>query len=160
MAIDCCRYITATEWLTGSADGSLAVWSQLKKKPVSVVRQAHAYPGPVGEGPPRGAGSVGGDAARWIQSVAVCRGADVAASGAGDGAVRLWSVQEGKSGGARQLAPLGALPARGFVNALAVARSCRFVVAGLGQEPRLGRWSRDAKARNGLLVCPITLHAE
>lgn len=36
------------------------------------------------------------------------------------------------------------------MNALAVARSGRFVLAGMGQEPRLGRWGRDAKARNGV----------
>lgn len=48
--------------------------------------------------------------------------------------------------------PIGALQARGYVNALAVARSGRFVLAGMGQEPRLGRWGRDAKARNGVLL--------
>ena len=45
----------------------------------------------------------------------------------------------------------------GFVNGLAIARSGRFVVAGMGQEPRMGRWLRDAKARNGLLVHELQL---
>ena len=44
------------------------------------------------------------------------------------------------------------LPAKGFVNAVAVARSGRFVLAGLGQEPRLGRWARNPKAKNGVLL--------
>jgi hypothetical protein len=39
--VECCAYVTGTEWVTGSSDGALALWSQLKKKPVAVVRNAH-----------------------------------------------------------------------------------------------------------------------
>ena len=39
--MECCAYVTGTEWVTGSSDGALALWSQLKKKPVAVVRNAH-----------------------------------------------------------------------------------------------------------------------
>lgn len=81
-AVDCARYITGTQWVTGASDGSLAVWSQMKKRPVSVVRGAHsAQPAAGGEaaaaGLSVGAGSIGGDAASWVQSVAVCRGSDL-----------------------------------------------------------------------------------
>lgn len=31
------------------------------------------------------------------------------------------------------------------------------VVAGMGQEPRLGRWSRDSKAKNGLIIHRLAL---
>ncbi len=78
------------------------------------------------------------------------------ASGAADGVIRLWAVQEGKAM-AQTLAPIGGLPARGFVNALHIARSGRFVLAGMGQEPRLGRWARDSQARNGLLLHSLSL---
>lgn len=44
--VECCAYVTGTEWVTGSSDGALALWSQLKKKPVAVVRGAH-HAGPV-----------------------------------------------------------------------------------------------------------------
>jgi len=77
-AVDCVRYISGTQWVSGASDGSLAVWSQMKKRPVSVVRGAHA---PAvnngGGGPPVGAGSIGGDPATWVQSVAVCHGTDL-----------------------------------------------------------------------------------
>lgn len=62
--------------------------------------------------------------------------------------MRLWRVPAGDA----SIEPFGALQARGFVNALAVARSGRFVLAGMGQEPRLGRWGRDGRARNGVLL--------
>jgi hypothetical protein len=56
------------------------------------------------------------------------------------------------AGGNPKLKPLGSLPARGFINGLQISRSGRFLVAAVGQEPRMGRWGREPKARNGLLV--------
>ncbi|KAL6012275.1 hypothetical protein ACLOJK_002753 [Asimina triloba] len=64
-----------------------------------------------------------------VSSVAVCGGSDLAASGAGNGLVRLWSAE----GGANSIRPLCDLPLVGFVNALAFARSGCFLVAGVGQ---------------------------
>lgn len=76
-AVDCVRYITGTQWVSGASDGSLAVWSQMKKRPVSVVCGAHAPAADNGGDGQRGAGSIGGDPATWVQSVAVCRGTDL-----------------------------------------------------------------------------------
>ena len=175
-SVGCCRYITATEWLSGDDNGSLQVWSQMKKKPVSVVKGAHMKPsaraaaaaaaaaanGGGGGGdaaaaapapPARGSwATANSEAAAWVQSVAVARGSDFAASGAGDGFIRLWAVEQSKHGGAGYLAPLGALPALGFVNGLAIERRGRFVAAAVGPETRLGRWGRVEGARSGLLV--------
>jgi hypothetical protein len=38
------------------------------------------------------------------------------------------------------------------VNGLAIASSGKFLLAGVGQEPRLGRWGRDASAKNGVVM--------
>jgi ribosomal RNA-processing protein 9 len=100
--------------------------------------------------PPSSVGLCG----RWVNAVAVSKGGDLCASGAGDGAIRVWKISDEPG---RQLMPLFTLPARGFVNSLAVASSGRFVLAGMGQEPRQGRWGRDAQARNGLLMHRLTL---
>ena len=62
--------------------------------------------------------------------------------------------------GKRALRPLGALPAHGFVNGLALARSGRFALAGLGSEPRLGRWAVQPRVRSGLLLHPLPLAEE
>lgn len=35
---------TGTEWVTGASDGTLALWSQTKKRPTSILRKAHGYP--------------------------------------------------------------------------------------------------------------------
>ncbi|KAI7841799.1 hypothetical protein COHA_004523 [Chlorella ohadii] len=102
--IECCRYLTGNEWVTGSADGSVSLWSGTKKKPAFTMRGAHADPAADGE-EAEGAGCVGGDAATWVGAVGVCRGADVV-------------------------------------------------------EPRMGRWLRDAAARNGVLIQPLQLAEE
>jgi len=39
------------------------------------------------------------DVTGWVQSVAVCRGSDLVATGAGDGVVRLWGVEPSKQVG-------------------------------------------------------------
>jgi len=97
-----------------------------------------------------------GDAERWVNAVAAAPGSDLLASGAADGCIRLWRAQ----GGALGFEPRGGLAARGFVNALAVARSGRFLLAAVGQEHRLGRWARDCGARNGVLFHALQLDDE
>eukprot|EP00898_Chlorokybus_atmophyticus_P003580 jgi/Chlat1/4222/Chrsp27S04299 len=143
-SIDCCAMISHSDWITGSDDGSLSLWNFMKKKPALVIRDAHGG----------GVGSAAvGLASGWMQSVAVCRGADLAASGAGDGAVRLWALEDNN----RRLRPLYSFAARGFTNALCLAHSGRFVLAGVGQEPRLGRWGRTSAAKNGIIMHRINL---
>ena len=53
------------------------------------------------------------------------------------------------------LAQVMSAPVRGFVNGLAIAPSGRYVAAAVAQEHRLGRWFRDASARNGVAIVPL-----
>lgn len=81
-AIDCVSYVTGTEWVSGGSDGGVALWSQLKKKPVHVQRAAHVVASVPSnaEGGARGAGgpgSAGGDCASWVSAVACARGTDL-----------------------------------------------------------------------------------
>ena len=47
---------------------------------------------------------------------------------------------------------VASIPVTGFVNGLQLGASGRLLVAAVGQEHRLGRWSRVKAAKNGLLV--------
>jgi len=139
------------EWVSGGADGALCLWSPLKKRPAARVAAAHGRSSPSSRRSASPLDPVRG----WIGAVAASRGGDLVASGAGDGSVRLWAARGvGGGGGASQraLEPLGSLPAPGFVNGLAVSRDARVLVAGVGPEPRLGRWSRAPGARPALVV--------
>ncbi|GBG31038.1 U3 small nucleolar RNA-interacting protein 2 [Hondaea fermentalgiana] len=129
-SIDTIAMADETHFVSGSQEGTLALWSTAKKKPSSIVRRAH------------------GDS--WICSVAAMPNADIAASGAADGYVKLWNVDTTVR---RIKAPsLMSLPVPGYVNALAFGASGRVLLAGCGQEHRLGRWERKSGGRNTLHI--------
>jgi len=48
----------------------------------------------------------------------------------------------------------------GFVNAIAIAKSGKFLLAGIGREHRLGRWFNIKVAKHGLLTVPLNLNLE
>ncbi|CAE6185227.1 unnamed protein product [Arabidopsis arenosa] len=147
-AIEHCSYTSSDEFLAGSDNGSIALWSILNKKPVFIVKNAHHV---IADHDSVNHNCT--SACSWVSSVAVCRGSDLAASGAGDGCVRLWGVESGS----RAIQPSFGLPLPGFVNSLAFAKSGQFLIAGVGQEPRLGRWGCLKSAQNGVAIHPLRL---
>lgn len=166
--LECCCFISNDEFLSGSDDGSVELWSVLRKKPVSIIRNAHALLSTKKEvGVSDNRGMANGDAETdghkvdnpcstahsWVSSVAVCRNSDLAASGAGNGCVRLWAIETEN----RRIRPLFDVPLTGYVNSLAIAKSGKFLLAGVGQEPRLGRWGRIPTARNGVVLQSFNL---
>lgn len=168
-SLECCCFTNNEEFLSGSDDGSVELWSVLRKKPAFIVKNAHAILVPkhlsdindneriVNVDEKEDGHSVAekycSSAQSWVGAVTVCRGSDLAASGAANGVVRLWAIEsESKS-----IRPLYDLPLVGFVNALAFAKSGRFLLAGVGQEPRLGRWGRVSTARNGVAIQSLKL---
>lgn len=40
-SLECCCFISNSDYLSGSDDGSIELWSMLRKKPVSIVKNAH-----------------------------------------------------------------------------------------------------------------------
>ncbi|KAG8097648.1 hypothetical protein GUJ93_ZPchr0013g35277 [Zizania palustris] len=162
-SLECCCFIDDKEFLTGSDDGSIELWSIMRKKPTHIIRNAH----PVlrdnlssldnnddenGIHKPESVLS----AQSWVSAVAPRKGSDLAASGAANGSVRLWAIEPDSKG----IRPLFNLRLDGFVNSLAIAGSGRFIVAGVGQEPRLGRWGRVRSAQNGVAIHPIRLEED
>ncbi|KAK1553778.1 hypothetical protein Q3G72_003556 [Acer saccharum] len=154
-SLECCSFISNDEFLTGTDDGSIELWTVLRKKPVYIVKNAHSLPAShnIFEQKDNGKISNGHLAYSWVSSVSVCRGSDLAASGAGNGSVRLWGIESE----AKNIRPLFDIPLVGFVNSLAFAKSGQFLVAGIGQEPRLGRWGRLPTARNGVAIQTLSL---
>lgn len=139
-SIDCIQLINEEHMVTGADDGSIAVWSVGKKKPLVTVKQAHGCHGDGGLEQPY-----------WISSVAALQNSDTVASGSNNSKVQLWKCGEGF----RNLKPLFSIPLTGFVNSLKFSNSGNFLVAGVGQEHRLGRWWRIKEAKNGLYIIPL-----
>lgn len=131
-SMDCVKMVTDEYYVTGGDDGSLSLWFNGRKKPVHVVSHAH------------GAG-------KWIASVAVMPRTDLVASGSCDGLIRLWKADLKE----RKLTPVATIPVAGYVNALAFDNKARFLLAGVGQEHRLGRWERLKRVKNGIAIIAL-----
>ncbi|KAJ2770947.1 pre-rRNA processing protein [Coemansia nantahalensis] len=148
--VDCVAMIDEETYVTGGDSGALSLWSMHKKKPVYIYHAAH--------GVRFGSGSDDGDSTppkpHWITAVAAVPFTDLFFSASSDGWIRMWQMRPGKTPG---FDPVGALPAVGFVNSLAVcelpaadpmaSQLDLVLAAAVGQEPRLGRWEK-VKARN------------
>jgi ribosomal RNA-processing protein 9 len=130
---DCLSVVKDDWFLTGHDDGHLSLWMTDKKKAVNTVEHAHGMDGIVGRG---------------IVSVDSLRGSDLAATGSSDGYLRLWKVTTGQTLDSRGMELLNQVPIHGFVNDIAIGPKARFCVVAVGQEPRLGRWNRVARAKN------------
>ncbi|KAG2767917.1 hypothetical protein JG687_00004000 [Phytophthora cactorum] len=129
-SMDCVKMVTDEYYVTGGDDGSLSLWFNGRKKPVCVVPNAHD--------------------GKWISSVAVMPRTDLVASGSSDGQIRLWQADlQGRS-----LTPVASIPLEGFVNALCFDSKARFLLAGVGQEHRLGRWEK-LKVKNGIAIIAL-----
>ncbi|KAA8514844.1 hypothetical protein F0562_018023 [Nyssa sinensis] len=167
-SLECCCFISNDEFLSGSDDGSIEHWSILRKKPVHIVKNAHALQAPNKSEERENEGLSNGHiengicspetycssaAHSWVSSLTVCRSSDLAASGAGNGSIHLWAIESESKG----IRPLFELPVVGFVNSLAFAKSGQFLIAGVGQEPRLGRWGCLRAARNGVAIHSLKL---
>uniref|UniRef100_A0AAY4E2W9 U3 small nucleolar RNA-interacting protein 2 n=1 Tax=Denticeps clupeoides TaxID=299321 RepID=A0AAY4E2W9_9TELE len=119
---------------------SVSLWTVNKKKPLVTVKQAHGSHGDVGLEQPY-----------WVSSVAALHNSDTVASGSHNSRLQLWRCGQGF----RSLEPLFTIPMPGFVNCLKFSSSGKFLVAGVGQEHRLGRWWRIKEAKNGLCIIPL-----
>eukprot|EP00163_Fabomonas_tropica_P021592 TRINITY_DN3770_c0_g1_i1.p1 TRINITY_DN3770_c0_g1~~TRINITY_DN3770_c0_g1_i1.p1 ORF type:complete len:244 (+),score=39.02 TRINITY_DN3770_c0_g1_i1:1159-1890(+) len=130
-SVDAVSLMNDTSFVSGAQNGTLSWWTATKKKAVSRIERAH-------------------DGA-WITSVASMRYSDLIASGSSNGVIKLWQAGDAKKG----LQHLVDLPIKGYVNGLVWSKDARFLIAGVGQEHRLGRWERIKEARNSLAIIPV-----
>ena len=133
VSLDCAALLDDEHFVTGGDDGGLHLWSSQKKRPLQSLAAQH-----------------GG---HWLVSVASSPYSDVAFSGSSDGFIRAY---EWRPHTAAPLQPLYRIPCVGYVNSLSASHSGRFLVAGIGQEHRAGRWTPTVKAaHNGLAIIPL-----
>eukprot|EP00112_Aurelia_sp_Birch-Aquarium-sp1_P016129 Seg363.12 transcript_id=Seg363.12/GoldUCD/mRNA.D3Y31 product="U3 small nucleolar RNA-interacting protein 2" protein_id=Seg363.12/GoldUCD/D3Y31 len=143
-SIDCVAMINEEYFVSGADDGSLSIWNVHKKKPLTTIRNAHKIH--------KTQQSEDIDCNEsWVTSVATLTNSDLVASGSCDSCIRLWKCDKGY----RSLHPLFTIPVDGFVNSLAFSNSGDCIIAGIGQEHRLGRWWRFKNAKNSIQVIPL-----
>lgn len=140
-SLDEVKLLDEEHFVSGSDNGSLCVWSLLKKKPLCVVTHAHG---------------VENEIPRWITSLATILNSDIFASGSYDNNIRLWKVCEAY----RKVVPMFSVVANGFVNGIQFTADGRNLFAVLGQEHKNGRWWRLPACKNGVLVVSFQINVK
>jgi ribosomal RNA-processing protein 9 len=194
-SIDCVCYVDDNHFFSGADDGSLALWSTFKKKPLVTVCKAHSgeivaapmdssmaemetddnealptsLPSSNDPNMANGCVAVGcvadgllsnpNDALtmkkeNWVTAVAALHNSDLVVSGSKDGLLRFWKCGNDY----KTLTHLFALPMVGFINSLQFSSNGQLLVAGLGQEHKLGRWWHVNSAKNA--VCIVRLNKQ
>eukprot|EP01130_Rhizamoeba_saxonica_P002754 TRINITY_DN12510_c0_g1_i1.p1 TRINITY_DN12510_c0_g1~~TRINITY_DN12510_c0_g1_i1.p1 ORF type:complete len:433 (+),score=97.26 TRINITY_DN12510_c0_g1_i1:3-1301(+) len=128
--IECVSYLTEKNWVTGCKNGYIFLWKIQKKTPVACVPEAHSG---------------------WISAIASLPYTDVFATGSNDGFIRLWKIDPGFGG----FELLREIPMEGWVNGIKFSESGKYLVVGIGQEHKRGRWEINKSAKNGIRI--ITL---
>ncbi|KAF8497522.1 WD40 repeat-like protein [Russula emetica] len=178
-SLECVAMIDESTFLSGGDSGSICLWTTQRKKPIFTQAVAHGFTETVSETE----GLI--RSPRWITSLGTLRYSDFFASGSWDGHIRLWKVDPkvkifspmgsvpvpGVINSLQIVSPLkGSLTDASWVwrtgeDAPRIANGASMkksgpvlLVAGVGQEPRLGRWVtvKSDGARNCALV--IALH--
>lgn len=140
-SLDVVKLLDEEHFVSGSDNGSLCVWSVLKKKPLCSITEAH--------------GSENG-VPRWITSLATLLNSDVFASGSYDNHVRLWKICDGY----RKIMLMFSLSVNGFVNSMQFTTDGKQLYAAVGQEHKSGRWFKLGSAKNGLLIVNFKIKSE
>ena len=141
-SIDAVCIITPGRFVTGSQDGSIALWSTAKKHPLQKEKDVHVSRDPMDVRHQKKT------LRHWIVSLSAKHNADVFASGSSDGVVKLWSVRNNSFYHLRSIR----IPKGAFVNCMQWADSGKMIICGLGDEHRLGRWEHVNGARNGIAI--------
>jgi len=137
-SIDSVKLLNEEHWMSAGEDGHLATWGVMKKKPFAAVQNCH------------GQDESNGDP-HWVSALATLYNTDMVATGSRDGWVRIWKVGEGF----KTLTQVQQIKMTGFVNSLSISADGQYLVAGLGQEHRLGRWWVDKAAKNKVAVIKL-----
>ncbi|CAG8773751.1 8989_t:CDS:2, partial [Racocetra persica] len=148
-SLDVITMIDEDNFLSGGDSGAISLWNINKKKPVFVYNIAHGLQTYDSESE----GSI--KTPYWITALATVRYSDFFASGSWDGNIRLWKLIDN----IHSFVPLAEIPLVGFVNALqfVTIENETFLLAGVGQEHKLGRWKRIKNARNGWRLIELPL---
>jgi len=136
-SVDAISMMDETTFVTGSQDGSIAVWFAAKKRPACVIPRAHGFGLP------------------WISALAAVPFTDLFASGSCDGFVRFWKVILNQSGAS--VKQISQIPVEGWINSLMFTDSGSKIIIGVGKDHRLGRWEVIDQAVNSTVIIDLPI---
>uniref|UniRef100_A0A8D8V4Z4 U3 small nucleolar RNA-interacting protein 2 n=1 Tax=Cacopsylla melanoneura TaxID=428564 RepID=A0A8D8V4Z4_9HEMI len=137
--IDMVKRVNDQQFVSCGEDGTLSLWSILKKVPTHTIPVAHGYDSSSTE-------------PNWITSVACLPNSDLVASGSYDGSVKLWKITP-----KRTFEFLLNIPLPGVINSLVFTCDQKHLIAGIGTEHKFGRWKTIKGAKNTVAIIDIAL---
>lgn len=152
-SIDVCAQIDKELFVTGSDNGTVALWSTQKKKALSRVPMTHGIDPvfQVSAEENTTLGNMSPENVRWVTALAAVPYSDLVISGSWDGYINVYQV----SADNRKLAQLGKIKiGKGVVNSLCVHGNNKegwTVTGALGYETRLGRWKTTGAGKNAIV---------
>ncbi|KAH8096999.1 WD40 repeat-like protein [Cristinia sonorae] len=176
-SVECVAMVDETTFLSGGDSGTISLWSTQKKKPIFTQAVAHG----MDESHVHTEDVEIVRKPRWITALGCLRYSDLFASGSWDGVIRLWKLDAKL----RSFSQVGVIPALGVINSLQFLsipqsqlsgftwveshsngedastpnKTSSILVAGVGQEMRLGRWiqKKGEGVLNGALVIALSM---
>ncbi|KAK9508739.1 hypothetical protein O3M35_006225 [Rhynocoris fuscipes] len=137
-SIDGVKRLDDHHFISFGDDGSVCIWAVTKKKPLHIIKEAHGKDN-IAKVP------------QWITSVACISNSEVFASGSCDGTVKIWKCEENF----RKTSLIANVPIVGFANAMAFTKDFKKLIIGVGQEHKLGRFSKIKEAKNCIVVVHV-----
>jgi len=141
-SVDAVAVLDHERFVSGSQDGNLFLWTHTSKKPIASA-------------------SVGSK--EWVTSLGAMKGCDVFFSGSTAGNLRAWHVvprtaaaeeTDGKKGGVTLQEACAPVNIPGCLNGIAVGQ--RLVACAVGRDHKFGGWYFDKRAKNGILMVPVS----
>ncbi|KAI8994470.1 WD40-repeat-containing domain protein [Pilobolus umbonatus] len=143
-SLDCIAQIDETLFVTGGDSGVISLWDINRKKPIFSQSMAHGLNTTKSESE----GDINNP--YWITSIASLRYSDLFVSGSWDGHIRVWKLAADN----KSFSEIAQIPVDGVVNDIQIKTTYpskrTLIVAGVGQELKLGRWIR---MKNGVKNC-------
>ncbi|CDS03249.1 hypothetical protein LRAMOSA00651 [Lichtheimia ramosa] len=141
-SLDCISQIDESMFVTGGDSGVISLWDINKKKPVFSVTEAHG----INTTPSETEGDI--NTPYWITAIASLRYSDLFVSGSWDGYIRFWKIGEDN----KSFSEIAKVPIKGVINSFDIKTvfpsNRTYLIVGVGQELKGGRWLRLKGAKN------------
>uniref|UniRef100_A0AAF5CRW6 Anaphase-promoting complex subunit 4 WD40 domain-containing protein n=1 Tax=Strongyloides stercoralis TaxID=6248 RepID=A0AAF5CRW6_STRER len=139
-SIDTVCYLDSTTFASGAIDGSISIWSSMKKKPICIQKFAHKN------------GKNNEDCQTWITSLAAIPYSDLIVSGGNNGVINFWKVSNDN----KKIILITTYYVDGFINDITFSNDGEFLFCAVGKDHRFGRWHSIAEAKNHILIIPLS----
>lgn len=134
-SLDCVKSVNQNFFLTGSQDGSVALWNIGKKKPLRVI-DAHCKDG-------------------WVSSITGIYNSDFFITGGIDSCLKFWKI-DAKNMKDHSIEFGFDLSVEGVINCMALSKKADFLAVVESPENRLGRWTTSGKVCSKIKIFKLT----